>query len=299
MFRKIMLSLIIVTFITVLFADTLEENLQKFDGNNAKGYLQPLANTLGTGLNSGFYNSAEVLTPFMPNLKVGFVYIGIPSSDKKFVAKGLPRLDTTTNDVVYDDEVKTATIWGGEGAHVHGYQLPDGADLPFAPFANASISLGLPFGNEIMVRGMPSINLGSSVGKLSFWGVGIKHSIDQYLTEFFPIHLSAQYVHQQLSIGDIVDISTHAFNLQASKKIFMLTVYGGAGYESANLNTKYNFTDPNGILPEQRVKLDLDTDNELKVTIGAKWSLFPFVGMYADYNIAKYPSVNAGLGIGF
>jgi len=312
--RKIILTLIIVTLIGVLLAESLEENLQKFAGNNAQGYLKPLVNTLGTGLNSGFYNTAKVLSPIMPNVKVGFVYISLPKSDKTFMAKGVPVLDANgiPEFIVPNDptsgiktvDVKTATIFGDEGAPIGDYAtLPDGADLPFVPFANASASIGLPFGNEVMVRYIPSVNLGKAVGEFNYWGVGVKHSIDQHLPlGFLPLSISAQYVYQSMTLGDIVDIKTHAGNVQGSIDILMFSIYGGLGVESASLNVKYDYKykDPldNNAEKSIPVKLDLESDNSVKMTIGAGISPFPLVNVYADYNIAKYPSVNVGLRVG-
>ena len=47
------------------------------------------------------------------------------------------------------------------------------------------------------------------------------------------------------------------------------------------------------------VKLELESDNTMKTTIGLRLSPFPFVKIYGDYNIANYNSLNAGLAIGF
>jgi len=280
--KKITLSLLILCLLLPLFADSIEENLEKMLEDQARQYMQPLANTAGASLNSGFYNTAKVLGPFLPNIRFGFTMTSIPSDDKTFINS---------------DGNKTATILGDEGYDNGTYKYPDGANLSIIPMPNLTASLGLPLGNEVMVRFLPKIDLGESVGYITFWGVGLKHSVDQYLTEFFPVDLSVQYIYQSLTVGDIVTISTQSFNAQAGKKILMLTVYGGIAYEMANL--KVDYTPQVAGYDGPKVKLDLDSDNEVKMTVGLRLSPFPFFDIYGDYNIAKYSSINMGVGLGF
>jgi len=273
--KKLSLSTLGLCLMVSLFAATLVENIEQLSEQNAKGYLQPFVDTIGTGLNSGLYNSAKVLKPFTPNVRIGFTMVSIPDEDKTFTAI---------------DGTKTATIFGKTGA-TGGY--PNGTNISTVSFPHMSVSLGLPLGNEIMIRGLPKMkNLPDAIGEISFWGVGLKHSLDQYLTDFFPIDISVQGVFQQLSAGDKVTVTTQSYNIQAGKKVLMLTVYGGVAYEKANL--KVDFIP----LDENKMTLDLDAENEMKVTLGLRYSILLF-DAYADYNIAKYPAINMGVGVGF
>jgi len=282
--KKLALMTLLLFLILSISATSLMENLETLSKDNAEGYLQPLVNVAGTGLNSGFYNSAKVLKPFTPNFRLGFTFVSIPDDEKTFTATSSG--STTT---------QTATIFGGnKGVH----PFPKGADISTVMIPHLSGSLGLPLGNEIMLRYLPPMkNLPDEIGEINFWGVGVKHSLDQYLTDFFPIDISVQAVWQQLSVAEKVKISTQSYNIQAGKKVLMLTVYGGVAYEMANLKVDYTPHDTNN-QPLSNVNLDLDAENEMKVTLGLRYSILLF-DAYADYNIAKYPSVNLGVGVGF
>jgi len=301
--KRLIISICILCLIASLCATSLQENLEQLAKENGKKYLQPLANTAGAGLNSGLYNSARVLKPFMPNIKMGVAFVSVPDGDKTYDA------------VIGDDTIKdTATIFGDIGKPIAntGATLPDGADLSTIPIPHITASIGLPFGNEVMVRYLAFNNLPDEVGKINLWGVGLKHSVDQYLTEFFPVDLSVQGVYQSLTVGDIVTVNALSANVQASKKILMLTLYGGLGIESSNLKVNYkaNYKDideeasiiigsPVFIDKEAKVNLDIDAENSVKMTVGLRITPFPFFDIYGDYSIANYSSFNAGIGIGF
>jgi hypothetical protein len=305
---KWILIIVLIAFVGTLQSQSLEDKLTYFDGNNAKGFLQPLANTVGAGLNSGFYNTAQVLPPFLPLFKMGMVLISVPSEDKTFIARS-PHGD------IWGD-VETATVFGGRGQSFPGispapnspYRLPNGADLNIVVIPCFSVSLGLPKGSEVMVRFLPERELSSDLGNIGFWGVGLKHSLDQYLTKFFPVHLAVQGVYQDMKVTDAIQINTFAVNAHASKNIpfLPLTVYGGIGWERANIEVKYDYRErdsdyvPGETDSQSRgINLSFESDNDMKVTLGARYALLPFVRIFADYSIANTSSWNMGLGIGF
>ena len=305
MSKKIITFLVLLSFGCFLVAESLEEKLEKFASDNAKSYLQPLANSVGAGMNSGFYHSARVLKPFMPSLKIGSTLVLIPSSDKSFIAK-------SPSNLVYEGDVKTATIFGDKGGTFIGKEygsnkiddlkLPNGADLSLIPVPQASVSIGLPYGNELMFRYLPPMEISKEIGDIGFWGIGVKHSIDQYLTGLFPVDLSVQAVYQKMDIADIVKINTFALNAQVSKKLLMLTFYGGLGYENASLEVDYNYKEINPENPDLpidvKTKIKMDAENSVKATAGLRYSILLF-DFYADYSIAHTPTINLGVGVGF
>jgi hypothetical protein len=93
-----------------LLSAQLQEKLESLVIENAKGYMQPFANALGAGINSGHYNTAKVLFPLTPNVRVGSSLVLIPAKDKLF---------KTTNDT------ETASIFGDKGVGL----FPDGLNL--------------------------------------------------------------------------------------------------------------------------------------------------------------------------
>jgi hypothetical protein len=247
----------------------------------------------------------------MPYLKLSMVLVPIPDSDKTFTAKSPVASEGRWG------AVETATVFGNKGGRHPGleqdepgsfyppapYTLPDGADINIVPIPCASISLGLPFGNEIMIRALPPISLPDDLGKIGMWGIGWKHSIDQHLPHLFPVHLSVQGVYQSIEIADIIAIRAYELNAHASKSILMLTVYGGLGYEKTTIDVEYTYMernnpdDPDDKTPKPYT-LDFEASNHFSTTIGARWSM-GLVDFFADYTISNYNSVNFGIGIGF
>jgi hypothetical protein len=296
---------LVITFLLclsgIVFAQSLEDRLDVLDADNVKNFLQPMANVIGAGMNSGLYTSAKVLKPFRPQIRVGTALISVPSDDKTFTA-------TSPNSDFWND-TETATIFGKSGGTWEGtnplipdIKLPRGINLNAMSIPNVSASLGLPGGNEVMVRFFPSYDIPNDIGKLDYWGIGWKHSLDQYLTRFFPIDLAVQGVYQRMNVADVVEINTIAANIQASKKILMITAYGGIGFETADLKVNYEYKRRDTEDPSKyeivKESISFKGANDLKMTVGAKFSLLIF-NIYADYSMANYNSVNVGIGVGF
>ena len=278
MIKKMIIMLAILGVISLLVADKLEDNLKNFTEVNAKGYLKPFVNSFGAGLNSGHYTSAKTIIPFMPSLSLGSSMVLVPSSDESFWVKDLNGNET----------VKTATIFGNKGTSPY----PNGANISMLPVPQATVSLGLPAGNEIMLLWLPETSIDKNIGKFSLWGIGAKHSIDQYLGKFFPVHLALQGMYQNAEVANVMKIDAWNVNLIASKNLIIISVYGGLGYEQTNFDIKYNYV--NG----SKQKFKMTADNDIKMTLGAEYNIL-IVGIYADYTIANTPSINAGLKVGF
>ena len=222
-----------------------------------------------------------------------------------------------------DEEVETATVFGKKGGsftlndELGNYEidtaqfvldLPNGAqnkdELPFIPLAIPQINFGLPYGNELMLRYLPPVEFDKQMGKLTFWGFGLKHSIDQYLPGVIPVDLAVQIALQQFKLADIMKVNAFAMNAQISKKLAMFTFYGGLGYESTTLNAKYEtevmvINDANEVVPEiWNIDFDIKGENDVRATIGFRYSIL-VLKLFADYSICKYPVANFGFGLSF
>jgi hypothetical protein len=309
--KQLILLLALTLIASLLVAETVEEKLQKFGQENAKGFIQPFVNSFGNNLNSGFYNTAKVLKPLRFQFSLNLTASTIPSSDKTFMVQN-PFLNDPFNPYI-ETEIETATIFGKDGGEFTSnypgfapFAMPGGLDLKMMPFAVPQVSVGLPLGNEILVRYFPKMEINEDIGEFTFYGLGLKHSISQYIP-FFPVDVAVQGVMQKMEVGDIIKIDAVAANAEISKSILIFTLYGGLGFEKTNFVAEYSFEqsvfDPNDPANPSTttipVKLELESDNTMKTTIGLRLSPFPFVKIYGDYNIANYNSLNAGLAIGF
>jgi len=177
------------------------------------------------------------------------------------------------------------------------FPMVPGLNIDLVPLAMPQVCLGLPFKSEVLLRFMPEYDLGD-YGKVSFFGVGLKHSVSQYIP-MCPVDISVQGVFQQLKLGDIIE-STHTnFNVHASKKISLLilslTPYVGLGMESSNLKVDYTITGTgNPALDNTPVSFDIKGDNGFRGRVGISTRILLFK-LYGDYSfLGDYPGYSAG-----
>ncbi|RLC50981.1 MAG: hypothetical protein DRZ79_03500 [Candidatus Cloacimonadota bacterium] len=320
--RKILFFLTILMFLTNLYGENVQDKLLSFADENGKGYIKPLVTSFGTNINSGLFNTAKVLKPF----KFGILFNGtlafIPSEEKTFVAKRPQLYDASGTPLYEEEELESATVYGKEGAVFHvnsdlpdeiknelkDLKLPNGAshttNIPFVPLVIPQINLGLPYGNEIMFRMMPSFEMSEKIGAISFWGISLKHSIDQYLPGIIPIDLAVQTAYQSMKLSDIMTFNNFAANAEISKKLQSLTIYAGLGYENSKLNAKYEseltYVNENNDVVTEPLQMDFDVegDNNFRATFGFRISVL-LLKLYADYSVCKYPVANFGFGLSF
>ena len=150
-----------------------------------QAYISPWANAFGAGLNGGWYDTAK------PHKLLGFditsgINVGfVPSSAETFnVSSWFIKLLTGSG--------AAPTIAGPNNSgplmtykdKTTGYVLQPSIHLPVqdgnifrCPLLQ--IGIGLPLGTELKVRYVPKINIKD--GNISLWGVGLMHSLIQYL----------------------------------------------------------------------------------------------------------------------
>ncbi len=175
--------------------------------------------------------------------------------------------------------------------------------LPIAPLPIPQIGLGSIFGTDIFVRFLPKMKIGN-YGSVQLLGYGIRHDVSQYIP-FCPVDIAIQLGWQNFSISDtsgskIVKESAFAANVEVSKTIAVVTVYGGLQVESSSMDVSYNFVpqatviDPNPkAIP---ISFSLKGKNTFRALLGLNFGLGP-VTINADYDIGAVNSFNAGIGI--
>lgn len=284
-----------------------------------QAYITPYANAFGAGLNGGWYNTAK------PHKLLGFdittsVNVGIvPSSDNTFdVAKiGLTSISGTG---------KASTIAGPDvdgpllssppvsGITAVSFKAPPGLNWKYVPAPTAQIGLGLPFGTELKFRFIPKITIGDQ-GDISLWGVGVMHSLLQYLpgyklmklwdVSFFggytklqanmgldlkpgtPQYYTAAYPVATAFSNQNLSLTTSAMNFGVigSINIPVLTLYGGLGYCKTNMDIKLT-----GNFPTPRVNPALSTTQPVYEDAGV-------VKNFPSMDIKNLSGVRANLGL--
>ena len=257
----------------------LTTKLKELAEDNAKGYMQPFATALGTAINSGLYHTAKIHR--------------IPGFD--FGLRAMV-VDVPTEGLTYTSalETESSTVFGAKDSADP--LLPGGLDKTRVPFVVAQVTIGLFMGTEINIRYLPEIEISDDIGKIDLTGFGLSHSIDQYMPVPLPLlpKLSVGYMRQEFNVGDILTSTHTAFNIRLSKSVPLLTVYLGAQIESTDMDLTYTEN-----ITKTEVNVSLEGDNSFRYTGGLRLSIFPLIGINADYSAGEYNAVNIGLTFSF
>jgi hypothetical protein len=243
-----------------------------------QAYISPWANAFGAGLNGGWYNTAK------PHKFGGFditagVNVGmVPSSAETFEISSLG-LSTSlsgtgpTSTVAGPNTTGPLMTYSAGGVTLGTFNTPPGAGLKYIPVPTAQIGVGLPLGTELKFRFFPKVNIKG--GDISLWGVGVMHSIMQYipgnkllpvdvsvfagytkLTSNVPLSLQPQVGYTNTISASIpldnqnIETIVDALNISAiaSLSIPVLTIYGGIGYSKTNTTMKLTGNFPTPVL---------------------------------------------------
>jgi len=312
-----------------------------------EGYITPYANAFGSSLNGGWYNTGKVhkLGGFDITLSVSTTLI--PEDAKTFDLSELGLNNLTVSENSMAPTISGANEDGpplsytltepGYGDLDQSFNSPPGINWGIIPLPMIKAGIGLPLGTEIIGRYIPTM----TVKDFSFnlWGVGVKHSLVQYLpgSDLFPIDISLMGGYTKVSVGipvsmepddynnmtyDPVDfedqkvnmeVSAYTFNLLISKKLPIVTFYGGAGYSgtSTTVAVDGNFALPSfdpsksttgpvyvdaNVVPIPSI--DIESFSGVRLNAGMRLT-FGVLTLHADYTKANYSVITAGLGISF
>jgi hypothetical protein len=317
--RKVILTALAVFVIVGLAkAQDLGGSLGKVAGPYGQAYVTPAVNAFGMDLNSGLFHTAKVggSLPFGLNLYVGVQVAGalVPSSDKSFTLGYLDYADSVVTPNGWrhatDSVINAPTIFGGKQKGIiktyFGNSQVGVADstigglvsTSIAPLPIPQIGLGSLFGTDVMVRFLPQIKI-SNYGKLQLFGWALRHSISQYIP-LCPLDIAVQLGSQNFSIKDtagsnVFKLSTFAANIEVSKTLAFLTVYGGLQVESSKVDVSYSFT-PVGETQPVPVSFSLNGKNKFRALVGLDLGL-GMLTINGDYSVGAVNAVTAGIGI--
>ncbi|MBT3250692.1 MAG: hypothetical protein HOB17_02240 [Candidatus Marinimicrobia bacterium] len=186
-----------------------------------------------------------------------------------------------------------ASTYASSTANELNILTPVGFDFSNLPTLMPSVSIGLPYDIELTLRGAPEID-SEDIGKVSFIGYGAKIGLNRFIPMDIGVlpRLSVGYYINTLKVGDIIDAESTILNIQASKKLLFLTVYGGYGIESTTVDIDYTHDDGTD------VSFTVDGKNENRFLVGARMKML-FFSFNVDYNVGEYNAINAGLSFSF
>lgn len=280
----------------------LNDQLSAYTGDNAEGYLEPLANAFGAALNDGYFYSAAIPRSSL-RISLEFPVMGVifGSDDRTFRA-------TTEGGFSPPTTADAPTIVGtGDAAIVTGdggtsYAFPGGLDLNSFGLVVPQLRVGGVLGTEAVIRWFAfDANTDSELGKISLFGLGLRHSVSQYFPAM-PLEVAAGFMWQTFSVGentsgdDLISTDALTFGVQASKPIeaglFMLEPFAGLSFDTFSMNVKYESD-----VTAETIDLDFERNNTVHLTLGAGLSL-PVVHVHGAWNFASQNSFDFGIGLG-
>lgn len=276
----------------------LESVIQQYSATTIQGYVQPLADALVANLSIGYINST------IPGrkLSISVELIGMTAAIDESM-----RIYSAATPAGFDPpDIQTPTIFGGTAQSVNHSSIPglsyrgsDGlVDAEYFPTAGPQIRVGGLLGTELVLRYASSAMVPfldeEDFPDLTILGIGVQHSLTQYI-KGLPLELSIGGSFNSLKFGDIVDLSSTSYGLNAGKSFGMLGVSGGVQSDGGTMNLTYTSTDPNS---SGGVDVDLDVKRALRFRAGASLSL-GFLRLFGDAAFGDVTSYAAGLRFGF
>jgi len=277
-----------------------------------EAYFSPMAKSFGTGLNSGWYNTAKPHNLGGFDITFTLNTVIIPEAARSFIImnefEGVFTSDTDpSGSTIYGSSDVTPMVYANSAENIDvDFKMPGGFNIPAMPLPMIQAGVGLIKNTAIDIRYMPMLNVGDDI-KVKLFGAGLKHDLFQWIPgigDAIPMSLSLQAgytsLNTDLKIYDQrVDLNTKAttINIIASKKILMFTGYAGIGYNSSTttFSADANFN-LDGIKFEERIEAKFESINDLRTNIGLRFNI-AIATIQADYTFSKYPTATLGMGI--
>ncbi|MGC6428162.1 MAG: DUF6588 family protein [Flavobacteriales bacterium] len=319
---KKILNLFLILFTLNSVAQVQLDN-QETAINFLESYFSPVGHVLGTGLNSGWFNTAKTHKLGGFDLTMNFNFIEIPDNLLSFDPNSINGLSSTSNE--------TPNIFGaGKGAEIS-YSLNDNDTVVFKmpdqeielnnlPVPTLNLGVGLIKETELNFRYIPTTNFNFgfiSDGQIDLIGFGFKHNLIQWLpiANKFPIDLSFQGAFTNFKLNMLIEddnlsqsinLNTTAsnYNLILSKKILMFTPFISFG--SSTSSTQFN-TDTSLLFGEgsQQITIDdiptnlvFNRVNASSIGVGIRIQL-TLLSLHISQTFSDYNTTSIGAGISF
>lgn len=190
----------------------------KADANTlVENYLKPFGSGFGSGLNTGWTNTAKPHKTLGFDITVTAALSAVPDADKTFNVNqiGLEELelknagsDPTAQTINGSDKAGPTlglykNIDGIPGEEeVFSFELPSGTDFNYVPTPQIKAGVGVIKHTDLMLRFVPKVEIGD-YGAFQQFGIGAKHGINHFLPggKHLPVDLSVMvgYTSQTVS----------------------------------------------------------------------------------------------------
>lgn len=297
-----------------------------------KGYAAPFPKGFGNGINGGWYTTAKAHKFLGIDISVIANGAIVPSSEETFTFINSEytniKLDSDPNNPSASAELPT--LFGSQKladrplleftengnsisvSSLPGSGLKEAIGSNFVPSAMVQAGIGLFKKTDLIIRFVPQQT--ASEYEFSTFGFGIKHDIKQWIpfVKRLPFDVSVIAAWNDVKSKFFLDpdnkptqalefnTKTTMFQLLASKKLAIFTLYGGIGTTSykTDVNMLGTYTTTNsGQTFIDPIQLDYD-GSSMRTNLGLSIKLF-FINIAAEYAIQEYNvfTVRAGINI--
>jgi len=322
----------------------------KADANSLiKAYLNPYANAFGDGLNMGWYNSAKTHKLGGLDLAVMATAIQIPSSAQTFDINSINLQKLTLADpsnhlaptVAGAKEIgPKLLVKDSDGSTAFSFNTPEGVGLNIVPVPMVQLTFGILPHTDVIGRFVPELkydNEGDEM-KVGFWGIGLKHNFMEWVPVLKELPFDASLFGSISQVNGQSDLTltpqdydepsaivtynntndqalklktkTSRYGLIVSKKIGILTLFGGMGQSSSETTIdvlgKYPVLnkDKNG-------NLTISDDDAIYDPVGVAFKTknicldaglrikLAFFSIFGSINKSEYTSYTTGISLGF
>lgn len=315
-------TLIIFLFIlssTLTFSQVMVEEIETSQ-SLIEAYISPLGESIGQGLNSGWFNTAKPHKLGGFDFTFNFNIVSPPSTSLVF--------DPNEIEGFSSNSLSPTILGKGDGANItydnssgsETFKMPDQSiQLNYLPIPTLSLGVGLIKETELNVRYIPNTTYDIKLlgkGSVNLMGIGFKHNLMQWipLASTLPIDLSIQAAYTTLNtsfeiksdnINQMVELNTVAYNcnLILSKKILMLTPYLSLGYNNSitNFNSNTEFSLGDGVSAvDFNIPYDVDFTNLdlINYSAGIRVQL-ALLSLHISQSFSEYKTTSIGAGISF
>jgi hypothetical protein len=283
-----------------------------------KGYLQPFAAGFGNGINGGWYTTAKAHKILGIDLSVIANAASVPASAETFTFNN----SDYTNIKLYEGgtSAQVPTIFGSQDladrplltftdtdgnsistSTLPGSGLKEAIGYNVVPSAMIQLGVGLFKNTDLKIRFVPSQS--TDEFEFSTFGIGVMHDLKQWIpfVNRLPFDVSALAAWNDVKSKVFLDATnnpsqalefntkTFLFQILASKKLSIFTLYGGIGTSSyksdVNVLGSYVTSQTNQTYVDP-VSLNYD-GSSMRANLGLSIKLL-FLNISADYAVQEY-----------
>jgi len=281
-------------------AAQIEDQLGEYDAVNGEGYLQPMADAIGTDLNAAIWRSAYVPPEgFYIALEVQMMATFFDDAQKTFTY--VP--GEGDNTPIDGANLEVPTVVGGLEGGVIPTDMPP--EIAYVPGFNVNsfglaapqIRIGSFKGTEAVFRFLSADLSDVEIGSISLIGVGGRHSVSQWFGPDFPVDVSAGFFWQSIQLGDdLFDGTAMTYGLQVGKRfpdVFIpLEPYACLSYNSFEMDVSYDSDEG------EPIAFSMETEAGVQVALGLKAEI-GFMDLNGEYMFGDQSGFTLGVGFAF